>query len=140
VEGGACLGMDWGILLVFSCRELLFYSAVVRLHSGVLGRDWVSLNGGDGWWMVMVRGLGMGKAITGLFLHGYMLNLVWVELEEVQVGSGGQLYRWMLEVQDAREAEAHRPMPTGGLGVGRYSLLGADERWGECQRRQGGSG
>jgi hypothetical protein len=89
--GGACLGMDWGILQVFSCRELLFYSAVARLHSGVLGRDGVSWHGGDGWWMEMARGLGMGKAFNGLCFHGYMLNLVWVELEGVPVGSGSQL-------------------------------------------------
>ncbi len=46
--------------------------------------------------------------------------------------------------RDAREAGAHRPLPTKGLGVGRYRLLGADWRWGECQRatqrrRRGGA-
>ncbi len=94
-EGGGG-GLVWGwigvFLRVFSCRELLFYRAVVRLHSWVLGRDGVSWHGGDWWWIVMVQGLGMGKAINGLCLHGYMLNLVWVELEGVQVGSGGQLH------------------------------------------------
>jgi hypothetical protein len=33
----------------------------------------------------MALGLGMGKAINGLCLHGYMLNLVWVELEGVPI-------------------------------------------------------
>ncbi len=88
-------GLVWGwigvFLRVFSCRELLFYSAVARLHSGLRGRDAVSRHGGDGWWMVMARGLGMRKAINELCLHGYLLNLVWVELEGVPVGSGGQL-------------------------------------------------
>ncbi len=83
---------------MFSCRELLFYCAVARLHSGVLGEDGVSLHGGDWWWMVMDShsewDLNMGKAVDGLCLHGYMLDLVWVEqleLEGVPMGSGGQL-------------------------------------------------
>ncbi len=75
----------------FPVENSYFYSAVARLHSGVRGRDGVSQHGGDGWTMVMVQGLGMGKAINGLCLHGYMLNLVWVELEGLPVGSGGQL-------------------------------------------------
>ncbi len=91
--------------------------------------DGVSRHSGDGWWMVMERVLGMGKAIrvNGLCLHGYMLNLVWVELEGVQLGI------WGVEVncavvdakgaRDTREAEAHRPLPTRGLRVGRYRLL-----------------
>ncbi len=66
-------GLVWGwigvFLLVFSCRELLFYSAVVRLHSEVLGRDRVSWHGGDGWWMVTARGLGLGKVINGFCLN-----------------------------------------------------------------------
>ncbi len=41
--GGACLGMDWGIFASVYCRESLFYSAVARLHSGMQGRDGVSL-------------------------------------------------------------------------------------------------
>jgi hypothetical protein len=94
-------GLVWGwigiFLLVFSCRELLLYRAVARLHSasgvrgtrreGILSRHW---HGGDGRWMVMARGpgLGMGKAINGICLHGYLLNLVWVELEGVLVTVG----------------------------------------------------
>ncbi len=61
----------------------------------------------------------MGKAINGLCLHGYMLNLVWVELKGVQVGSGGRLHRGGCERCKGREkAEAHRPQPTKGLGMG----------------------
>jgi hypothetical protein len=124
-------GLVWGwigvFLLVFFCRELLFYSAVARFHSGVQGKDRVSQHGGDRWCMVMERGLGMGKAVNGLCLHGYMLNLVWVELEGVLVGMGGPLQSAVeargARDSDARVAEAHRPRPTRGLGVGRYRLL-----------------
>ncbi len=76
VRGGACLGVDWGILRVFSCKKLLFYGAVTRLHTGVLGKDRISRLGEDRWWMVMARGLVMGKAVNGLCLHGYMLDFV----------------------------------------------------------------
>ncbi len=69
---------------------ILFYSAVERLHSGVLGKDWVSLHGSEHWGWV-VDGDGAGKSHQWLCLHGYILNLVWVELEGVQVGSGAQL-------------------------------------------------
>ncbi len=41
--------------------------------------------------MVMARSLGMGKAVNRLCLHGYMLDLVWVEMEGVPVGREGPL-------------------------------------------------
>ncbi len=75
--------------------------------------------------MVMARGLGMGKAVNGLCVHGDILNLVWVEMEGVQVGRGCPL-RSAMEARgarDAREAEVHRPLPMKGLGVGGYRLL-----------------
>ncbi len=73
----------------------------------------------------MAQGLGMGKAVNGLCVHGYILNLVWVEMEGVQVGKGCPLQSAVEArgARDAREAEAHRPLPTRELGVGRYRLL-----------------
>ena len=72
-EGWLVWGWIGVFFQVFSCRELLFYCAVARLHSGVQGKDWASRHGGDGQWMVMEQGLNMGKAVDGLCLHGYML-------------------------------------------------------------------
>ncbi len=58
----------------------------------------------DGRWMVMAQGLNMGKAVDGLCLHGYMLDLVWVELEGVPVASGEgrstAKVQWRREVQE----------------------------------------
>ncbi len=76
---------------MFSCGELLFYGAVTRLYCGVRWRDGISQDGGDGWWMVMEQGVGMGKAINRLCWHGYMLVLVWGELEVVPVADGSPL-------------------------------------------------
>jgi hypothetical protein len=79
------VGLVWGkiglIFQVFSCKERLIYWAVARFHSGVRGKDRVSLHGGDWWLMVMGQGLDMGKAVHGLCLHVYMLDLVWIELD-----------------------------------------------------------
>ena len=52
------------------------------------GKDGASRHGGDWRWMVMEQGLNLGKAVNGLCLHGYMLDLVWVELEGVPMGRG----------------------------------------------------
>ncbi len=88
-EGWLVCGWIGLFFQLFSCRELLFYRAVARLHSGVQGKDWVSLHGGDGRWMVMAQGLNLGKAVDGICLHGFMLDLVWVELEGVGRGGDG---------------------------------------------------
>ncbi len=74
--GGLDLGWTGVFFRVLSCGERLFYCAVARLPCGVQGRDWVSQHDGDWWWMVMAQGLGMGKAIHGLCLHGCMPDLV----------------------------------------------------------------
>jgi hypothetical protein len=76
---------------VFFCREWLFqvYCAMERLE--VLGWHGLSQHGGNGLWMVMDQGLGMEKAVNEHCLHGYILVLVWGELEGKQVVGGGPL-------------------------------------------------
>ncbi len=65
VKGGVLVWGWIGVFLqVFSCRDVLFYSALASLHSGVRGRDGVSQHSVDRWWIVMALGLGIGHQWT----------------------------------------------------------------------------
>ncbi len=133
-------GLVWGwigaFLRVFSCRKLLCYSAVARLHPGVRGRD----GGISAWWGRVVDGDGAG------FGHGkghQWTLFAWI-YAQFGLGRAGRSASgewrstaqwWMRNVQGMRERlKCIGHGPRGDLEWVDIGSFRADERWGECQR------
>jgi hypothetical protein len=77
----------------------------------------------------------MGKAVNGLSLHGYMLYLVWVEMEGVTVGRGCPL-RSAMEAKGARDAKEAEASSASSASASRAAALRAAGQQPQLRLRQ----